>query len=339
VGLFVLAAVAIFAILAAVGVHKRFFRQEYTLHTSLPRIEGLRPGAEVRMRGHVVGLVRKIDLVMSPGIRFDVDFSVEDHVKLPVGTRVRLSSSGVATKVLDLVTPGDPVDADAPPPLPPGKEGIFLEPDATLPGLVGASLDALFADAYSLTRQLSATLKNADSLINERLGPQVEETLTSLTRDLGSVIGQLDETLGEARDVLGVAGGMLQESRPKVVELLDTANRDLAAVEDLSKRLDGLLADFETRAVPLMDDVGAGMKQADALMGRVNSVLDEEKITEIIDNLLTATREADLLMQELKKRPWRLLRRVRGEKKALIRELEAQRELEERQEEESGDRK
>ena len=41
-----------------------------------------------------------------------------------------------------------------------------------------------------------------------------------------------------------------------------------------------------------------------------------------VDNLTEASREARDLMKELRKRPWRLMRRVKGEKKKLLEELE-----------------
>lgn len=328
VGLFVLTAIVAFAALTAVAVHKRFFRREYTLHTSVPRIEGLRPGAEVLMRGHVVGLVREITLTTSPEISFGVDFSVEEEVKLPIGTKVRLSSSLAAT-ALDLVTPGDPVDPDAPPALPEGKRGLVLEPGSSLPGFVGPSLDALFMDLYGLTGQLTRTLEGTDLLLRERLGPRLEEALAQMTSDLGRITAELETTLNGARDVLGTAGGMLEENRPRLAMLLDSAGRDLEAVETLTRRLEGMLGTVETRAGPLLDDISSSVEQADSLMGRMESALDEEKIGMIIDNLATASTEADLLVKELRKRPWRLLRRVRGEKEDLIRALEAQRDLEE----------
>ncbi len=329
VGIFVLTAIVAFAALTAVAVHKRFFRREYTLHTSVPRIEGLRPGAEVLMRGHIVGLVREITLTTSPEIAFGVDFSVEEEVKLPVGTKVRVSSSLAAT-VLDLVTPGDPVDPDAPPALPADKRGLLLDPGSSLPGFVGPSLDALFMDLYGLTGQLTRTLEGTDILLRERLGPRLEEALARMTSDLGRITGDLETTLAGARDVLGTAGGMLEENRPRLATLLDSAGRDLAAVETLTQRLEEMLGTVETRAGPLLDDIGSSVKQADALMGQMETTLDEEKIGMIIDNLATVSTEADLLVKELRKRPWRLLRRVKGEKADLIRELEAQREMEER---------
>ena len=328
VGAFVLVALAVFSALTAMAIHKRFFRQEYTLHTSLPRIDGLRPGGDVLLRGHTVGLVRKITLTSTPEILFEVDFSVAEQISLPIGTRARLSGNFSGT-VLELVTPGDPMDPDSPPPLPPDKLGIFLEADSSVPGLIGPSLQALFTEAYAMTRQLSLTLANADSLITERLGPKVEKTLDAVTGDLGVMMAELQATLVEARGLMASSGEILDDSRPRIAALLDSARDDLEAVHGLALRLDSLMASVQDGTAPLLDNAASSVAEAGALIGRLDTAIDPEKIRAIIENLESASHEADLLMTELQRRPWRLLRRVKGEKQELLDEIDARRKAEE----------
>lgn len=323
VGLFVLAAAAVFIAVAAVAIQERMFRREYLLRTSFPRIEGLKPGAEVFLRGYPVGRVAAIRLATDPDVHFDVEFTVEEAVKLPAGTRARLSTRGFATKVLDLVTPGDPTDPAAPPAPAAGHAPVNLVDGSTVPGTGGADLDALFSDVLVLTRRASQTLDRVDALLAETIGPEVRDTLRSLDREVGTAAEDLRATLRRSRDVLGEAGSALAENRPKAGRLLDLATEDLESAGSLMRRMDAALAAFEERILPLADELGSGLAKADAILTRADASLSEEDLRETLANLRAVSEKANLLVDELRRRPWRLLRRVRGEKKALLEEMAA----------------
>src|SRR5262249_3177812 len=177
VGLFVVEAIAAFGLVSAFAVQERLFRREYRLTSAFARISGLKPGAEVFLRGYLVGRVTRIDLVTVPDVRFDVEFTVKEPVKLPAGTRVRLSTQGFGSKVLDLVTPGDATDPDAAPPSPPDRPVAFLADGASVPGTGGGDLDALMTDVLGLTRRLSSTLQHLDAVVTADLGPKLGTTL------------------------------------------------------------------------------------------------------------------------------------------------------------------
>lgn len=236
---------------------------------------------------------------------------------LPLTGLIRGPGPGnFAGTVLDLVTPGDPLDPDPPPAPPPGGPRSFLKPGMSLPMFVGVSLETLFKDACAPGRQLSGTLERTGGLPRPAAGPTPgPDPLDSVARDMESLMPELEMTPGRSRKILALAGETMEESRPRVATLLETANRDLEAVEDLAASLDGLPAEVESRA-------GTGLGRAGRVLGKMEQALHEERSATIPDNPVTASREADLLVTELRKRPWWLLRRVRGEKKALIRELE-----------------
>ncbi len=328
VGLFVLGALLVFAVVALVAVQERVFRREYSLNSSFERIEGLRPGSEVRLRGYPVGRVTRITLQSSPQIRFDVEFTVDDAVRLPAGTRVRLSTSGFASQVLDLITPGDSSDPDAPQASPPYRPPVLLQPGATLPSTSGASLDSLFGDAVGLMRSLTVTIRNADGLLNEKIGPRLEETLAAISGDVERLVPLLEETVRQARAVLEQTDAALTENRPRATRLLDLATEELRTAGELVRRMDEVLTEIEDRLGPITENFDAALAQSRSLLARADGALDEEELREIIGNLKTLTDQANDLIAELRKRPWRLLRRVPGEKKELMKELEAQREVE-----------
>ena len=324
VGLFVLAALAAFMAVAVFALKERIFRREYTLHTSFQRIEGLKPGADVFLRGYAVGRVTKIGLHTTPEVRFDVDFTVEEAIRLPAGTRARLSTRGFVNKVLEIVTPGDSADPGSPPAPPTDRKPLFLTEGAAVPGAAGADVDALFNDVLALTRRLSTTIDRFDRVVVEGIAPDVKNLVASANQNMAAAAADLRSTMKELRDVLGEAEGALEENRPKVSRALDRAEEDLKAAGDLAGRLDRSLTELEGRIYPLANDLAAALDKADALLTRMDASIKEEDLKVIMANLKTLSEKGLELVEEVRKHPWRLLRRVPGEKEAVQEDLEAQ---------------
>jgi len=328
VGLFVVAAMAAFTAVALVAVQERVFRKEYRLNSSFARIEGLKSGAEVFLRGYAVGRVTRIGLTTTPDVRFDVEFTVEEAVRLPAGSRVRLSTRGFGSKVLDIVTPGDPTDPEAPPMPAAGRPAVFLADGATLPGSAGSDLDALLSDVVVLTRRVSNTLQRVDTLIADSLGPQIESTMATVSRDLDALVADLGTTMKDARGAMAQVETVLGENRPKIARLMDLADEDLRTAGDLGRRVDTVIQTIQLRLAPLVDGLESTLQQADGLIGQAGRSIKEEDLKEIVTNLKTLSEKGNLLVEELQRRPWRLMRRVKGEKQELMEELKARRKAE-----------
>jgi phospholipid/cholesterol/gamma-HCH transport system substrate-binding protein len=324
VGLFVIVAAVVFVLVAAFAVQERVFRREYRLTTSFQGIGGLKTGGEVFLRGFVVGRVTRIALSTGNDVRFDVEFAVREEVRLPAGTRVRLSTRGFGSKVLDLVTPGDTTDPEAPPLPPPDRPVLYLADGASVPGTSGADLDALMADVLGLTRRITGTMQHLDAMMSREIGPQISATLASVNEKLGSLASELSATMHEARALMAQADGAIAESRPGVKRLLDSAGKGVDSADRLTQRTDEVVATVQSRLVPLLDDFASSLKQVDELTGRLQSSISEDDLKATIANLKSMSERGDMLVTELQKRPWRLMRRVKGEKEELMKELEAE---------------
>jgi ABC-type transporter Mla subunit MlaD len=325
VGLFVIVATIAFVLVAAFAVQERVFRREYRLTTSFPGIGGLKPGAEVFLRGFSVGRVTKIDLLTSPDVRFDVEFTVKESVKLPAGTRVRLSMRGFGNKVLDVVTPGDTSDPEAPALPPPGRPVIYLADGASVPGSSGSDLDSLMGDVLVLTRRISATAQHLDTMMAQDLGPKLGTTLASVNEKIESVGTDLRATLADARTLMGQARDEIAESRPRVTRLLDGAGKEIESADALTLKAGAVMATFQGRLEPLLGQFSESLKRVDEITRKLGGSVNEEDLKATLAHLKTMSEKGDLLMTELQKRPWRLLRRVKGEKADLMKELESER--------------
>jgi len=323
VGLFVIVATIAFVLVAAFAVRERVFRREYRLTTSFAGIGGLKPGAEVFLRGYLVGRVTRITLSTESDVRFDVEFTVKEEVRLAAGTRVRLSTRGFGAKVLDLVTPGDRTDPEAPPLPPSDRPTLYLSEGASVPGTSGSDLDALMSDALTLTRRITATMQHFDAMLSRDIGPQINSTLAKVDQKMESLTSELSATMRDARTLMAQADGTIAESRPRVRELLDSAGKSVDSVDRLTQRTDEVVATVQSRLVPLLDDFASSLRRVDELTGRLQTSISEEDLKATIANLKSMSERGDRLVTELQKRPWRLMRRVKGEKEDLMKELEA----------------
>jgi len=321
VGLFVLIAFFVFIAVAVVSVQDRLFRREYRLNTSFSQIQGLQVGNDVVLRGFTVGRVDRIKFAMDPEIRFEVRFTVEESVQLPAGTRVRLNTRGIGSEILDIVTPGDPLVPGAPPPLEPGRPVLYLRAGDTLPGEAGSTLDTVFSDAQDLVRNLSATVKGLDALLNQRIGPQVETTLANVNREMESLGPELRQTLSEARGLLAETNAALAENRPLASKLLVTADAELKSAGELARHMDATLGTMEEKILPVVDSLSGWIEQVEALLAKTDGSVSKEDVQQLFQNVLSISESGKLLIEELERHPWRLVRRTRGEKKDLIREL------------------
>lgn len=320
VGCFLLAAAALFLAVAGVAFRDRLFQRSYRLNTSFVRIEGLQAGAEVQLRGYKIGEVTRIGLATKPDFRFDVEFDVAEGIRLPAGSRARLSFRGLGSKFLEILTPGDAgipaAAADRP--------QVFLAAGDRLPGDLGTDLDAILGDAQLALRRFVVTIERFDALLDERVGPAVDEARRLLRVDLPGVSDETRATLREAGRLLDESRAALADSRPRTARVLELAEEDLAAGRDLIRRADEVMGRLDESIATTTARLSASLARAESILAKVDGAVREEDLRASLASLREAAAQAEALLEELHRRPWRLLRRVDGEKEALERELEQQ---------------
>jgi hypothetical protein len=146
-----------------------------------------------------------------------------------------------------------------------------------------------------------------------------------MNQDLAAAVGDLQATSAAARRLVVEAEAMVAEARPRTTRVLEAAEEDLRTAGDLLRESDEFLDWLTDRFEPLMAQMSRAAAAAEEVLGRADRAASEEELAAIIDNMLSLTEDGAALMEELRKRPWRLVRRVKGEKKALIEEMEEQR--------------
>ena len=305
-GLFVL-----LSVLILVGAYLRssmthFTRNVATYYADGTDIAGLEEGSDVEMGGYKVGVIRKIRVITSPALRFELELAVRKDVPVPTGWKAVGSNHSLSgDRFLDLRpiesvgVGGGGVRATAGGILPPGGH-MPVEADATIQ-MIMTKADQAFANLTEVTAQLdkmvsadatgpglkdtfarlSKVLADADAAATAaaRMMARLDRTVDKISPSLESGVKALDSTMQTADSAAHRLDKLLEKEGPALGEVLATANARLAEMKGLSQ----LLAGYDSDKNP--------------------------EIKATLQHLNGATKSLEDLLADVKAHPWKLIRK------------------------------
>lgn len=224
VGLFVLAGLLFSAlVIFLIGDERRFFSSSVKYSTTFADVQGLKPGAVVRMGGIDIGTVKKVGY--QPGTN-DGEVLVElDIVKSETGRIRKDTIAHIAAKGLlgdkmieltrgaseELLPPGSEIKGDEPTDLMGVAQGMTTKAETALGNLskVSESLadERLHQDirgSASSLNKLLGTASNGEGYLHKVLTDKEEaERISHLVQNLDRATAELTLTLAEVRGVVG----------------------------------------------------------------------------------------------------------------------------------------
>jgi len=277
----VLAALAAFA-----GV--RFFQDlplfggSYPMYAEFDEAGGLVAGNPVQMKGVDVGTVDYVELDQSTQT-VKVRFSVEDGIRIPKGSHVKVSGfsglGGVRLSILPGPEENSGLAAGATLKGPP--EGTVFERITDQAPALANKADSVLANTNATVAALSSQFQNPESDLRkllssarattdnlESITEEEKKNIQSLLRNLESISQDLRAFTGENADSLDRAVRRLNQS-------LDRLNRGLASFERSSAALDTITTKLNQghgTAGRLLNDPGLYTK-LDSTTSRANSLL------------------------------------------------------------------
>lgn len=226
IGLCVLAALAIlfFGIDFLKGVN--VFKPANYYYAVYNNVEGLANSAPVTVNGYKVGLVRQIDYEYDNPGHVRVEMSLDQHLRVPAGTKAVLGSDllGTATIVLQL--------ADGTDYLPVGSEleavqsaGLMATVSNDLMPAVGRimpQVDSLMSNLNTITGDpaLMASIKRLDAISS-----QLEVTTRSLAatvKSLQPITANVQKITGNVADITGDVSVLSSQFKEMPVDSLMT---------------------------------------------------------------------------------------------------------------------
>jgi phospholipid/cholesterol/gamma-HCH transport system substrate-binding protein len=304
VGTFVILSIVLF-IYTFISVANVQVRGERHLYKTYFRFAGgLEPGNIVRFAGLKAGVITAVRPWEDDPTRIEVVMEVDDDVPVNAESVAQLASlSALGQNYLE-ITPGS-------------KDAVRLEDGGTVPSAETVTIN-------DITKKLAEVADTAKVVMDN-----FNAEFANMSGDIQKVLENVQELTGEANqknveDLLANANGMVADLRPKFDRITAQLNQTLEKVEKLTDDFRQVAARAETMVEganktveetrePLKRDLAElerTLAEARTLLVDIQALvaINQEDISQTIANFRVASDNVEQLTDELRQRPWSLIR-------------------------------
>ena len=266
VGLFVFVGLVVLAALVVqFGRMGEGFKTYYGLTVLFPDASGLLKSSDVLMAGAKIGRVAGGPRLAREGQGVLVPLRIYDHIKIPVGSKFSVGSSGLLGDRFVMVT------------MPPGRPTAFLRPDAEIAGTRETGMDDLTREGGLLVQDLRTAVQNINGTVT-RLN---EQALSSTNMEnLKSSIERLNQTTGN-----------LAESSKKIDTVLEKAGATMESSKKAADDVQLAIADAR-KTIQAMTDL---MRDAKSGNGMLATLLNNQEVARDLQALISNLRDHGVL--------------------------------------------
>ena len=262
------AAVAAFAILGTIlfgvglfliGDHHKAFSHQMNLYTNFANVNGLIPGAHVRVSGYDAGQITHIDIPSQPSGKFRLRLHIDDKLKtlIRADSVVTVETDGLVGDKFLLVHSG--TDSASP-----------VGDGSTLPSKEPIELSAIL-------QKVSGTVDQANATIGDVRG-RLDGTLDAITRTVNNTNG----IVTGIREGHGPVGALLtdQQITNDLKATVANTRQATANLEGVSVQASRIVADVQSRdlvgkADQSMDNIRDASAQVDQSTRQLNENLNQ----------------------------------------------------------------
>ena len=258
-------------------------RNFYALYDN---VEGLTTASSVTINGLQVGKIMEIDFQDAKG-KLRVSFSVDSDFKFGKNSVAQIYSAGfISGKSLSIVPEPNPTIW--------AENGQELKSDVD-----NGILDAVTSSLDPIQFKLNAVLQKTDKMLaslNTLLNEENTKNISASLKDLSSSLNSLKYTSGSLQSLLAKNEVNLSNT---ITNFSDASTNAKKLTEKLANApLDKTLVELD-ETVSAFSDIS---KKLNSNHGTVGKLLNDKKV---YDNLEKATRQLDLLLQDMKLHPKR----------------------------------
>jgi phospholipid/cholesterol/gamma-HCH transport system substrate-binding protein len=304
VGTFVIVCLILLGVTVYYVGNEEWGRHLTPYKTYLRYAGGVAAGSEVLFGGIAVGRVTTVRAWSQDPTRIEILLEVKEGTPLNEKSLARLGSVSLMSSPAISITTGA---QDAP---------------RLKAGQVIASQETVSID--DMTRKLSGIADSAADLIT-----QVQGELKGISGKAQTLLANLNEATGptnrrQIAEILQEVNSMVAQQSPKIDRITDQvllASRDadsaIKKIGPLVDHTDATVANVNSTIDQLRDPIRqdlaqlqSTMEQAKSLIASIQTVVrsNDDNIRETIENLRVATENLDQLTDQVKQRPWSLVR-------------------------------
>ena len=247
---------------------------------------GLEVGAQVRLGGVRVGRVLSINPPAGPGDPITIEIGVEKGIVLYEGTKAMITQLGIVGDIyLLLIVQNAGQEKIKVGDIIPSKEqfqfDMFM---AKFEGL-SESVENLINDINKIFSQ-----KNIDGI--ETLVENTNKAIVSGSSNLDQIASSLQETTEKLKVVLDGIEDIVHENKDEIAGLIKKAREDLEKVGKMFESFESTAKSIETTS-----------QSADEAIN-----LQSQNLDNLLNTLNQTTEELQELLQEVKNKPWGIIR-------------------------------
>lgn len=256
------------------------FQKTAMYYGQFENIGGLVPSAPVYIKGYKAGQVEEVNYDFSKKESFNVKISLDNHIKLPMGTVMQLADEGLmGGKVINLIY--NPVTAGQP-----MHKGNDILPTSVNTGLMTTVAGELMPKIENVATQADSLLRAVRVLVERK---EINNSLSSIektTSDLAVSSAQMK--------------GMLNNQLPSILKDVNSITSDFKQISGNLKNID---------FAKTFASIDYTLKNLQTMSDRLNSnegslgLLMKDKT--LYNNLSNTLNDADKLMIDLKENPKR----------------------------------
>jgi phospholipid/cholesterol/gamma-HCH transport system substrate-binding protein len=265
VGVFVITGVLLFAVgLFMIGDRQMAFARRFTIYTEFARVNGLQPGAIVRVSGAKAGEVKDIEVPTSPAKKFRVKLEITEdlHPLIRTDSVAAIQTEGLVGGTFLAVATGSEQAAKAPadstiPSQEPFEIADLLQQMSETVKTVNATIDDMKDDVQYAVQTIGETVDNANTLISD-----VSDDVKTMASAGARISGDVAEITDSIRSGRGTIGKLVNDD-----ELFRRMNGIAKSAEEISDNVREVVAktrdaidNFQSKNGPVQG-VTADLKQ------------------------------------------------------------------------------
>lgn len=265
---------------------------------------GVAPGTQVLFGGIAVGRVTAVRAWSQDPTRIEIVLEVKE------GTPVNEKSVAKLGSVSLMSSPGISITTGA-------REAARLRPGQVIPSEETVSMD-------DMTRKLSGIADSAEGLITQVQGELqgISGRAQTLLTNLNDITGtsnrkQIAETLQQVNSLVATQSPKIDRITGQVILVSQDADEVVKKIGPLVDHTDAAIANanstIDQLRAPIKQDLAqlqSTMEQAKSLIASLQTVVrsNDDNVHETIENIRVATENLDQLTDQIKERPWSLVR-------------------------------
>jgi phospholipid/cholesterol/gamma-HCH transport system substrate-binding protein len=307
-GLLIFVAVVVLSIgIFTIGNLRTLWEKKRSLVVAFQYADGIETGSPVWYAGYKVGEVTAIRIAHAPAEHIAITVKIDAQARVRKDSHAYIRNLGMmGSKYLEL-SPGTP---DAP----------ELLPGDALQGESPASLSQVIETGAQVAQQLQGTIKEIQELVHEvRVDAPIQETLKNANafmvdmRQRGKDLETLFQSVEKLADSLRQTSQNVNQTAVKGGDHLVAL---LAELRDTNRNLQGAFGRLDGQLNAVLGQAQKDLGEAGGLIQDARSVVDanDQNLFLFIQHLNETSRHLEILIEDLKINPWKVVWKGEGSK-------------------------